>query len=436
MEMPTAFGLFRLWVWEGERGQEPVALTTIQLDPTKEVMVRVHSECLMGDTFSSLTCDCGPQKELALKKIYEHGNGIFIYQRQEGRNMGLVKKIHAYNLMQTGLDTHEASLTLTGHPDSRDYTEVLTILDALLDGHKPFIRLLTNNPYKRLFLERYGYPTIAETLIVEGNVHNAAYSATKTKKFLHASIGYGPYAGVELSRHDIVSKGNALANLLKEIYSQNSGRKIFIGIGLMPDEIVDPSFAKDIKYFQNKIAEIPNVHLIFHTYYPAERRAQRALARFLGSLGFSYSLQFRLTSETPAGAKVDVELIDSFRPEHAVFQLRSDQWYLLNQTSFVEYFSSPNHFLLLDESWGKGKEEGVKVTRDKILKLLSHGINRIGVVGGYSAQTAHKVFELEDYFKLPISVDAWSNLRTGDTVDLIKVGDYLRFFFPKLAAHS
>jgi hypothetical protein len=200
---------------------------------------------------------------------------------------------------------------------------------------------------------------------------------------------------------------------------------------LMPDDIQDKSFAKDVKHFQKQIADIPNVYLIFHTYYPEERRAQRTFARFLESLGFSYSLQFRLESNTPTGSKVDVDLIDSFRPEHAVFQLRSDQWYLLEHTSFVEYFSSPNHFLSLDDSWGSSAQEDVAITRQKILKLLPHGLSRIGVAGGYSAKTSHKIFELEDYFKLPISVDAYSGLRTNNELDLAKAKEYLDFFFPK-----
>lgn len=286
MEMPTEYGLFRLWVWDGDRGREPVAFSTVELDPKKEVMVRIHSECLTGDTFAALTCDCGPQKELALRQIREQGNGIFIYHRQEGRNMGLFKKVHAYNLMQMGMDTHEASLTISGHPDNRDYADAVAILEILLAGHASHIRLLTNNPYKRLFLERHGYPTVAQPLVIKENIHNAAYVATKAKKFLHASIGYGPYTGIEVSRQDIVEKGDDLGALLKKISAEHNGRKIFIGVRLTPEEARDASFAADLKEFQKKIARIHGTYIVFHTNYPLERRVQRTLALFFILLVF------------------------------------------------------------------------------------------------------------------------------------------------------
>ena len=115
----TPNGAFNFWVRDGERGQEPIALSTLNLDSNKDVLVRIHSECITGDVFNSLTCDCGPQKEQALKEIGKYGNGIFIYHRQEGRNMGIFKKIQAYNLMSQGLDTYEANILLSGSPDAR-----------------------------------------------------------------------------------------------------------------------------------------------------------------------------------------------------------------------------------------------------------------------------------------------------------------------------
>src|SRR6185503_99612 len=136
MQMPTSFGTFRLSVWPGARGRELVALSTTSFDPQKEILMRIHSECLTGDVFHSSLCDCEEQKDLALQEIQASGNGIFIYHRQEGRNAGLYNKARIYNLMERGLDTYSASVALTGHADNREYSDVLEVLRHLASHSK------------------------------------------------------------------------------------------------------------------------------------------------------------------------------------------------------------------------------------------------------------------------------------------------------------
>jgi 3,4-dihydroxy 2-butanone 4-phosphate synthase/GTP cyclohydrolase II len=147
------------------------------------VLVRVHSECLTGDIFGSLRCDCGEQIALAMQTIADEGRGVLLYMRQEGRGIGFHNKIRAYALQDKGLDTVEANLSLGFAPDLRDYGIGAQIL-ADLGLHT--IRLLTNNPKKVIGLEGYGLKVL-ETLpvIASPNPYNRHYLETKQKKLGH-----------------------------------------------------------------------------------------------------------------------------------------------------------------------------------------------------------------------------------------------------------
>lgn len=431
MDMPTKWGSFRLYVWEGERGRELVALSTPTLDPTRELVVRIHSECLTGDTFYSLTCDCGAQKDAALQRIQESGNGVFIYHRQEGRNVGLFKKIQSYNLMQQGFDTHDALLSVVGHPDPREYSDVLTVLQTLLKERNSKLRLLTNNPYKTLFLQRHGYEVISEALRFGTSIHNTEYAETKERKFLHNAVGYGPYASVTLDRTDIGNHLDEVDSILRAIRPLDGGRKLFVGVGLYAErgDFKDSGVLDELGVLYSSLSQIQNAHIVLHMDYPAKRTLQRDLERFLRKLSFPYSLQFRLPRSAAIGTRVDVDLLDSLHAEHVIFQLKEDHFYLLEQKSFVEYFSSPNKFVLLDESWATGEREDIEKKKARILKLIAAGLSRIAVAGGYNAENALEIHELEDYFKLPISIDAESRLRTAGAINSEKARAYLSNFF-------
>jgi len=183
-KLPTSHGDFTAIAYKSDIDpDEHLALVMGDISTEEPVLVRVHSECVTGDIFGSLRCDCGEQIALAMQSIAGEGRGVFLYMRQEGRGMGFHNKIRAYALQDKGLDTVEANLSLGFAPDLRDYGIGAQIL-AELGLHR--IRLLTNNPKKVIGLEGYGLKVV-ETMpiIITPNPHNRYYLETKQKKLGH-----------------------------------------------------------------------------------------------------------------------------------------------------------------------------------------------------------------------------------------------------------
>jgi len=183
-KLPTEHGEFRIKVFhEEETGLDHVALLLGDMVGPDPVLVRVHSECLTGDAFSSLRCDCGPQLKEAMRMIQEVGWGCLVYLRQEGRGIGLNAKIQAYNLQDRGADTLEANLML-GHPaDARDYGIASEILNSV--GIEK-VNLMTNNPDKVEQLSECGIDVVERMELVAGvGEGNVDYLSTKAKRMGH-----------------------------------------------------------------------------------------------------------------------------------------------------------------------------------------------------------------------------------------------------------
>ncbi len=182
--LPTSHGEFRMVGFENAlNGEHHVALVKGDIKPGDEVLVRVHSECLTGDAFGSLKCDCGEQLNAALDKIEKAGKGILLYMRQEGRGIGLINKIKAYGLQDQGMDTVEANLALGFDEDLRDYGIGAQILSDL---GVTKVKLMTNNPLKLKGLSGHGIEISSrEPIQLNHNERNELYMRTKKEKMGH-----------------------------------------------------------------------------------------------------------------------------------------------------------------------------------------------------------------------------------------------------------
>ncbi|MDX3959058.1 GTP cyclohydrolase II [Aliarcobacter skirrowii] len=179
--LPTKYGNFRIKAYK-DGHQEHLAIMSLDFETLETPFVRIHSECLTGDTLGSLKCDCQNQLDLSLKFIAKNG-GLVIYHRQEGRNIGLVNKVNAYALQDKGRNTIEANVELGFKEDERDYRVVGYIFENL--GMKK-LKLITNNPAKLKYVESLGVEIVERIpAIIKSNKYNELYLSTKKEKMGH-----------------------------------------------------------------------------------------------------------------------------------------------------------------------------------------------------------------------------------------------------------
>lgn len=190
VEMPTEYGQFKLIAYQQTSTQEThMALIKGSWTKDEPVLVRVHSSCVTGDIFGSCRCDCGPQLHSAMQMVEHEGKGVVLYMKQEGRGIGLLNKLKAYKLQEEGMDTVEANLQLGFDMDERDYGVGAQILRDL--GITK-IRLITNNPKKRVGLMGYGLEIVENVPIeIKPNPHNVHYLQTKRDKLGHSILKQG-----------------------------------------------------------------------------------------------------------------------------------------------------------------------------------------------------------------------------------------------------
>ena len=179
--LPTKFGTFQLFAFPGDQ-KEKEDLALIMGDIEGRILVRIHSECFTGDVLHSMRCDCGEQLDLAMERIANEKKGIIIYLRQEGRGIGLVNKLKAYNLQDEGLDTVEANVALGFNAELRNYGNAARILKKLGVNK---MKLMTNNPSKVEDLVKEGFNVEQTKHLPEPNDENKDYLKTKAEKMRH-----------------------------------------------------------------------------------------------------------------------------------------------------------------------------------------------------------------------------------------------------------
>lgn len=184
VQMPTKYGDFQLIPYrQTDNGLVHVALIKGEWKPNEPVLVRVHSSCATGDIFGSLRCECGEQLHLSMQRIEKEGKGVVVYMNQEGRGIGLMNKIKAYKLQEDGYDTVDANVHLGFKPDERDYGVGAQILRDLGISK---MRLMTNNPVKRIGLESFGLEIVENVPIeIAPNPYDIKYLRTKKDRMGH-----------------------------------------------------------------------------------------------------------------------------------------------------------------------------------------------------------------------------------------------------------
>lgn len=415
--LPTKYGAFNIIVWSAESGQETVALITPHLDITKPVLVRIHSECMTGDVFGSLRCDCGQQKQHALKKIADSKNGVFIYLRQEGRGIGLSEKIRSYALQEQGYDTHEANILLGHEPDPREYSMVKVVLDHL---HVKDIKLITNNPSKDHSLREFGFNIVGRVpSIIKSNKYNKKYLETKKVKFKHFNDENYIYNVTGITEAaEVLSIVDHLRNYKLDPYMR-------IGIGFSATNTIltdhnqlkawEQVFHEAIKHHPPLI---PILHYSFKNSSAAEYKNE--ILQIAHKMPYLKKLQL---NDLESKHLSTLSFASKYFTIH--FPINEKLLHLISDPRYGTLVRTKHIHTLLDNSGGRGIPENIASFEKKISLCLNNGINNIGLAGGFGPNNLQTYFQLKNYFKINFSVDAETNLKMNGKINSELVNSYL-----------
>lgn len=416
-QLPTKQGVFSFGVWNQKKGEEIIFLQTPNLDVTKPVLVRVHSECMTGDLFHSYRCDCGEQKDKSLSMISESGNGVFIYLRQEGRGIGLFEKIKSYILQDKGYDTHEANILLGHKPDYREYSWVKKVLDTL--GVKE-IRLITNNPSKVAEISRLGIRVIERVPIIIGsNPFNRRYFETKRQKFKHYfgkdESNYFYQFSYAASPEHVAEIGDFMADNKKDPLL-----KICIGVYADAHILQDEQELKNVEAIFKSCDHYESFVPILHFTFKFSTDPIKDIAKVREHMPYVKYIQLNdLTDNHLQVLKYANRFFLVDMP------LSNEDFDLVDNPDFVEEVIKHKAFVLLDSSKGTGRESPKTDFVEKINKLLSKGINDIAIAGGFGPDSLSVYFDIKEYYKINFSIAAETRLKTGELIDMKKVKSYL-----------
>lgn len=413
-DLPTKFAGFNIRVYPDDQGKEIVVLSTKNLDISKPVLVRVHSECMTGDLFGSLRCDCGNQLSKSLKMISKFG-GVLIYLRQEGRGIGLYNKIKTYQLQSAGCDTYEANILIGHSPDERSYEIVKTILDDL-NIHK--IKLLTNNPSKISDIASMGIEVVERIPVISrSNPHNKKYLETKREKFQHFLLDGDSYM------YQFSCDSSGIIGPISEFisnYKKDPMLKIGVAISCNRLALINHESIENIKNiisevrscasltpvihfsFQNSDDKLKDVKLLKELFPQVERLqindVEDLTVDFLREVSRFYAVNLPISDE-------NVDLI--YNKEFRKFVLKNKV------------------VIVLDNSKGRGREDHIDSYKNKIDLLLAYGINKICLCGGFGPDKLKTFFDLKRHYRINFSIDAESRLKSDGASDIKKIKTYL-----------
>ena len=427
-KIATKFGMFYFRVYAATSGKETVVLYTEKLNPKVPVLVRVHSECMTGDLFGSLQCDCGEQLARSLEMINRSKNGMLIYLRQEGRGIGLFEKIKSYQLQEKGYDTFEANLLLGHEPDARTYEMAKSVLN---DFHIKSINLITNNPSKISEIAKYGIKIVERIpIIISSNKHNQRYFATKKDKFkhfFHAEVSYYFYQFHVDAREQVDEMGKFLKDKKADPLL-----KICVGVSANHNTLSDANRIKQIESIFQACTLYEGFVPILHFSFSKSSNPVIDVKNIKKLLPFVKYIQ--VNDLKPVSINTIKLICKSFLAD---IPLSDDDFNIVHKNDFRKIVQKYKAFILLDNSKGTGIRESKESLKGKIDILLSYGLNDIAIFGGFGPDDLDTYFELRRNYKINFSIDAETKLKTDGQIDLNKTKQYIlqliRFDDPKKA---